>query len=96
MNLITEKSIGVDGQVFSERRSSLRRRVLKGATLTFNKGFSAFECVVRNQSAEGALLSLAETFSLPAQFEVAIAGDDMHRTARVRWRSMTALGVEFQ
>jgi hypothetical protein len=76
MNTITEKSAGVDGPLFSERRSSLRRRVLKGATLTFNKGFSAFECVVRNQSKGGALLSLAETFSLPAQFEVGIAGDE--------------------
>ncbi len=96
MNPITEKSIGVDGRVFSERRAALRRRVLKGATLTFNRGFSAFECVVRNQSAEGALLSLAETFSLPAQFEVAIAGDDALRRARVRWRSMNAIGVRFE
>ncbi len=96
MNLITEKSIGVDGKVFSERRAGLRRRVLKGATLTFNRGFSAFECVVRNQSAGGALLSLAETFSLPAQFELLISGDDTLRRARVRWRSMIALGVEFE
>ena len=96
MNPITEKSIGIDGQVFSDRRAALRRRVLKGATLTFNRGFSAFECVVRNQSAEGALLSLAETFSLPAQFDVAIAGDDALRRARVRWRSMNAIGVRFE
>ena len=96
MNPITEKSIGIDGQVFSDRRAALRRRVLKGATLTFNRGFSAFECVVRNQSAEGALLSLAETFSLPAQIDVAIAGDDALRRARVRWRSMNAIGVRFE
>jgi hypothetical protein len=95
MNTITEKSIGAGGQIFSERRAALRRRVLKGATLTFNRGFSAFECVVRNQSAEGALLSLVETFSLPAQFEVLITGDDTLRRARVRWRSMNALGVKF-
>jgi hypothetical protein len=96
MNPITEKSIGVDGRVFSERRAALRRRVLKGATLTFNRRFSAFECVVRNQSAEGALLSLAETFSLPAQFEVLISGEETLRTARVRWRSMNAVGVKFE
>ena len=96
MNPITEKSIGVDGQVLSERRVALRRRVLKGATLTFNSGFSAFECVVRNQSAEGALLSLSETFSLPAQFDLLISGEDTLRRARARWRSMTAIGVEFE
>lgn len=96
MDMITEKSIGVDGQVFSERRAALRRRVLKGATLTFNNGFSAFECVVRNQSPDGALLSLAETFALPQQFDVSIAGEDMLRRARVHWRSMTTLGVKFE
>jgi hypothetical protein len=96
MNPIIEKSIGIDGQVFSERRSALRRRVLKGATLTFNRGFSAFDCVVRNQSTDGALLSLAETFSLPTQFDVLISGDDTLRRAHVRWRSMAALGVEFE
>ena len=96
MDMITERPIGVDGQVFSERRASLRRRVLKGGTLTFNNGFSAFECVVRNQSAGGALLSFAETFALPRQFDVAIAGEDALRRARVRWRSMMTLGVEFE
>ena len=53
MSPITEKSIGVDGAVFAERRAALRRRVLKGATVSFNNGYSSFECVVRNQS-EGA------------------------------------------
>ena len=94
MSPITEKSIGVDGAVFPERRAELRRRVLKGATVSFNSGYSSFECVVRNRSEGGARLSLAETFALPKHFWLTVAGERPAR-AEIRWSSMTAVGVEF-
>jgi len=94
MSPITEKSIGVDGAVFPERRGDLRRRVLKGATISFNSGYSSFECVVRNESERGARLSFAETFALPRSFWLMIAGERPVR-AQVRWSSMTAVGVEW-
>lgn len=94
MSPITEKSIGVDGAVFPERRADLRRRALKGATVSFNNGYSSFECVVRNQSDSGARLSFAETFALPRQFWLTIA-DERPVRAEVRWSSMTAVGVEW-
>jgi hypothetical protein len=75
------------------RRAAYRQRVLKGATLSFNQGYSAFECVVRNQSEDGARLSLAETFALPATFRLAIAGEEETRTAHVMWRGPNEIGV---
>lgn len=95
MDMILEKSIGIDGQVSADRRDDIRRRVLKGVVLSFNHGFSSFEGVMRNQSERGGKLSFGEALSLPSMFEVRIAGEDKPRAARVRWRSMTALGVEF-
>lgn len=95
MEPIIEKSIGLDGQVFAERRTADRRRVLKGARLAFNKGFGAYECVVRNISDKGARLSFGETSAVPSQFDLQIAGEDLFRKATVRWRTMTALGVSF-
>jgi hypothetical protein len=77
----------------AERRAAQRRRVLKGATLTFNKGFSAFECVVRNQSEGGARLSLAETFALPQTFRLVISGEAEARTAHIVWRGLDKMGV---
>lgn len=77
----------------AERRAAQRRRVLKGATLSFNSGYSAFECVVRNQSEGGAGLSLAETFALPQTFRLAISGEARARTARIVWRGLDKLGV---
>ncbi|MEQ1953170.1 PilZ domain-containing protein [Mesorhizobium yinganensis] len=95
MTPITEKSIGLDGKVFPDRRASERRRVLKGAKLTFNKGYGSFECVVRNVSDHGARLTFGDTSAIPSQFDLLISGEDRARRATVRWRSMTALGVSF-
>lgn len=77
-----------------ERRREGRQRALKGAVLSFNKGFSAFECVVRNISAGGARLSLAETFALPSAFTLSMNGAAA-RQAVVRWRSENTVGVAF-
>jgi hypothetical protein len=95
MEPITEKSIGIDGQVFADRRSIERRRVLKGARLSFNKGYGAFECLVRNVSDSGARLTFGDSSAVPSQFDLLISGDDVARRATVRWRTMTALGVSF-
>jgi hypothetical protein len=92
---VREKSIGLDGKVFAERRAGQRRRVLKGAVMTFNKGYSAFECVVRNQSGSGAKLSLGETFALPNRFRLAITGEDDGHMAEVVWRSLSEMGVRY-
>ena len=80
----------------AERRGALRRRVLKGATLSFNRGYSAFECVVRNRSDGGAKLSLAETFALPITFRLTIAGEAQTHTAHVVWRGLDQVGVRLE
>lgn len=94
MSPITERSIGVDGDVFADRRASGRRRALKGATVSFNNGYSTFECVVRNQSDGGAQLSFAETFALPGRFNLSISSEEP-RKVEVRWRTMTGVGVTY-
>ena len=94
MQPILEKSIGVDGAVFADRRSEVRRRVLKAGVLSFNRGFSSFECVIRNLSDNGARLSLGETFALPTSFSLRLDGA-APRTATVRWRTEDAMGVAF-
>lgn len=95
MSPITENSIGLDGEVFAERRTETRHRVFKGGRLSFNKGYSALECVVRNLSARGARLALGETTAVPNAFALQIAGEDAARPVVVRWRSQAAVGVEF-
>lgn len=78
-----------------DRRESSRRRVLRGATLTFNKGYGALECTVRDQSATGARLRFGETSAVPAFFDIRISGELVSKPARVRWRSLTDVGVSW-
>lgn len=78
-----------------ERRAEPRQRVLKGGTLSFNKGFGALECLVRNLSPKGALLAFGDTAAVPPVFDLHISGQGERRRAHVRWRNMTLVGVEF-
>lgn len=95
MEPITTKSIGIDGDVFEDRRREPRQRVLKGATLIFNRGYGAMECVVRNRSGDGAKLAFGDTAAVPVRFDLRIAGEDATLDARVRWRTPTGIGVQF-
>ena len=95
MEPIIRNSIGIDGEVFEDRRREPQHRVLKGGTLTFNRGFGALECVVRNQSDRGAKLVFGDSSAVPPRFSLRISGDDRLRGAQVRWRSLTETGVEF-
>jgi hypothetical protein len=81
--------------VAAERRSGQRQRVLKGATLSFNGGYGAFECVIRDQSAGGARLMLGDAAGVPAHFDLHLKGETPRR-AKVRWRGGNAIGVSFE
>ena len=84
-----------NGALFADRRGSRRNRVLKGALLSFNKGFGAFECVVRDLSDAGARLSFGDASAVPAAFDIRVGGEAAGRPARVRWRSATMIGIAF-
>jgi hypothetical protein len=92
---ITSHSIGIDGEVFEDRRRETRRRVFKGATVSFNRGYGAMECVVRNQSEEGARLSFGDIASVPPRFGLRLSGEAAARDATVIWRGGREIGVSF-
>lgn len=95
MTPITVNSIGIDGEVFEDRRAEPRMRALKGATLSFNRGYGALECVVRNLSGRGARLSFGDTSAVPPNFTLRLSGEDKGRAAVVRWRTMRDVGISF-
>jgi hypothetical protein len=95
MDAVVENPDGTGGEPLEDRRAFARRRVFKGAILSFNKGYGALECVVRNESENGALLSFGETSAVPPAFDLAVKGGETVRHARVRWRTLSVVGVEF-
>lgn len=78
----------------SERRVAPRTRTLKRAKILFNNRFSTYDCIVRNISATGALLTLDETAHLPKTFDVRI-GDDPERPGKLVYRRGMLAGIRF-
>lgn len=78
-----------------ERRASLRRRVLKGGNIFFNKGYGAYDCTLKNLSETGALIKMDDSSGLPGTFEFAVKGDDIKRQATIAWRNKGMAGVKF-
>jgi hypothetical protein len=79
----------------SEERRSERARTLVGAQIIFNNHMSTVDCVIRNISSTGASLVLADTLSVPNEFELHIPQKGRSYRARVVWRSAEGIGVEF-
>lgn len=87
-----ETSLLHSDTVQAERRGHIRHKVFKGGTISFNNGYGAIECIVRNLSDDGALLTFGETTGVPNRFALRIGGD-LLRNAEIRWRSATKIGV---
>lgn len=79
----------------TDRRSHPRRRTFKGGKLTFNKGLSVLDCIIRDLSDDGASLELESTIGVPETFELLIAPDRVRRRCKVMWRSQRYVGVSF-
>jgi hypothetical protein len=76
----------------SENRRAYRRRVLKSATIEFERG--AFSCAVRNMSEFGAALDVPSSFGIPHEFQLVIEANQA-RQCRVIWRKEKRIGVTF-
>lgn len=76
-----------------EKRAEHRRKMLKGGTVHFNKGYSSLECVIRDISSSGARIQMGETFGVPTRFVLSIAGEDTRIEASVRWRNSRYIGL---
>lgn len=77
----------------TEKRTTPRNRVLKGATIAF--GGHGVACTVRNLSPDGAALDLADNVSLPASFMLVIEADQFIRRCRPVWSHDKRIGVAF-
>ncbi len=78
-----------------ERRSAPRMRVLKRAKVIFNRGFSTFDCIVRNISATGALLTIDDSVQLPKEFRIRIGEEQAIRPAELIYRRSMFAGIRF-
>lgn len=78
-----------------KRRTSQRRRVLKGGIIAFNNRRSTLPCTVRNVSDTGALLRMPGAITPPDTFDLLIELDGLEASCTVMWRRGDEVGVHF-
>ncbi len=84
----------MEGLEGSERRKTPRRRVLKGAQVSFRGLRAAIDCTIRDLSDNGARLIVESPVGVPDLFDLVQHGG-APRFCRVVWRTATQIGVEF-
>jgi hypothetical protein len=72
-----------------------RHRVLKGGHIVFNNRSSVIDCMVRNLSASGACLHVADTAGVPNHFTLIMEPEKTEKDCGVAWRRDGKLGVHF-
>lgn len=77
-----------------ENRTAVRRRVFKGAKLSFNYDSSLMDCVVRDISESGAKLVFESYFDCPREVRLRIS-DGRAYECEVRWFLNKTMGVSF-
>lgn len=83
------------GVLVAERRAAARPRALKSAHIRFNRGYGAYEAVVRDMTGGGARLRFGDLVDVPRRFDLRIRPDDAWREAEVCWRHGLDVGVRF-
>ena len=79
----------------AEARHAERARALLGAQIYLNNRQSTIECQIRNISATGAKLVIADTIAVPEEFELNIPQKGRLLNARVIWRTPKETGIVF-
>ena len=76
-----------------DKRTDIRKRVLKSAQIILSDKAPKLECSVRNLSDTGACLQVSTTYGIPMSFDVVL--DGVRRPCRAVWRTDTKIGVTF-
>ncbi len=79
----------------NERRQSNRHKSFLRGCVYFNNRRSAFDCLIRDISDQGARLIFSDTVSVPDLVDLYIPQKEQTLPARVEWRQALEVGVAF-
>jgi PilZ domain len=79
----------------SERRRLQRSRVYLGASIAYDNRRATLDCVVRNLTAEGAMIATANSASVPEVFNLLVPAKSLSFLGRAVWRTEERMGVKF-
>ncbi len=78
-----------------DKRKASRRRVLKEGKIVYADAMRVIDCTIRDMSADGARLLIANTLGVPDNFNLYEKSTGLLYPASVVWRRSNALGVKF-
>jgi hypothetical protein len=79
----------------TDHRVAARRKVLKGAKISFHQLGTSTACTVRNISETGACLVVESQLGIPNDFDLVLESDRAIKHCHVEWRAGNRLGVSF-
>ena len=79
----------------NNRRAVKRTRVLRNAKILVPRNSPVIHCTVQDLTSIGACLTMANTYGLPATFDLTFEHGRTRRSCRVVWRTSDRLGVSF-
>ncbi|MEP1444421.1 MAG: PilZ domain-containing protein [Hyphomicrobiales bacterium] len=82
-------------KITEERRAMPRTRALKKGVIAFKDRYCSTECMVRNESDDGALLVVSQNQVIPNMFELKVHPDRDFRIAEAIWRTPDAMGIRY-
>jgi PilZ domain len=80
---------------FRDMRKTPRRKTLKGGQIVFDNGHSTIECVIRNMSKGGAMLTVTNMWGVPNRFVLKLSADSSKFECRVAWKKSPQVGVQY-
>jgi hypothetical protein len=83
------------GRRSKDLRASSRRKVEKTGWIRLSGGFAIRKCEVIDISDTGARIAVAPHQSVPNSFSFMLQRGGEGRTAHVKWRKGTEIGLEF-
>jgi hypothetical protein len=78
-----------------DRRGVKRTKVLRSAKIIVPRRSPVIHCTVQNITDGGACLKVANTYGVPATFDLTFEHGRTRRACRVVWRTNDKLGVAF-
>jgi hypothetical protein len=90
------KEVPKDDGKGNDRRGVQRTKVLRNAKIIVPRRSPVIHCTVQNITSVGACLKLANTFGVPATFDLTFEHGRTRRACRVVWRTHDKLGVTFR
>lgn len=83
-----------DSKADDEKRAHPRRDVRSDGVIFYEPGARSIDCVIRNISAGGARVVLAQDVELPEKVQIFV-GPATYLNALIRWRIGLEAGLEF-